>query len=103
TGSQAIRLSVIDFILGRRLANREQHRRRMGAFEALPAMGLDGLGSSAYGPEAALTILMPLGAASLQYIGWVMAPIVGLLLILFVSYWQTIRAYPNNGGAYIVA
>src|SRR4051812_18930167 len=66
-------------------------------------MGLDGLGSSAYGPEAALTILIPLGAASLSYIGWVMAPIVALLAILFASYWQTIRAYPSNRGAYIVA
>jgi hypothetical protein len=66
-------------------------------------MGLDGLGSSAYGPEAALTVLIPLGAASLAYIGWVMAPIVALLAILFASYWQTIRAYPNNGGAYIVS
>jgi amino acid transporter len=66
-------------------------------------MGLDGLGSSAYGPEAALTILMPLGGASLAYIGWVMAPVLLLLAILFASYWQTIRAYPNNGGAYIVS
>jgi amino acid transporter len=66
-------------------------------------MRLDGLGSSAYGPEAALTILIPLGAASLSYIGWVMEPIVALLAILFASYWQTIRAYPYNGGAYIVA
>ena len=90
-------------LLGRRLANREQTQRRIGAFEGLPSMGLDGLGSSAYGPEAALTVLMPLGAASLAWIGWVMAPIVTLLLILFVSYWQTIRAYPNNGGAYIVS
>src|SRR5207237_7153763 len=66
-------------------------------------MGLDGLSSSAYGPEAALTILMPLGAAGLAYIGWVMAPIIALLAILAASYWQTIRAYPNNGGAYIVS
>jgi amino acid transporter len=90
-------------VLGRRLANREFNERKIGAFEGVPAMGLDGLGSSAYGPEAALTILIPLGAASLSYIGWVMAPIVALLAILFASYWQTIRAYPNNGGAYIVA
>jgi amino acid transporter len=90
-------------LFGRRLANREQGQRRIGAFEGLPAMGLDGLGSSAYGPEAALTILMPLGAASLAWIGWVMGPIVILLLILFASYWQTIRAYPNNGGSYIVS
>jgi amino acid transporter len=66
-------------------------------------MGLDGLGSSAYGPEAALAVLRPVGALGVAWIGWIMAPIVLLLLILFASYWQTIRAYPNNGGAYIVA
>jgi amino acid transporter len=90
-------------VFGRRLANREQQQRKIGTFEAVPAMGLDGLGSSAYGPEAALTILMPLGTTSLAWFGWVMAPIVVLLLILFASYWQTIRAYPNNGGAYVVS
>ncbi|HVY81100.1 MAG TPA: APC family permease [Steroidobacteraceae bacterium] len=94
---------LVDIVLGRRLANREYGERKIGAFEGLPAMGLDALGSSSYGPEAALTVLLPLGAASVGAIGWVMAPIVALLLILFVSYWQTIRAYPNNGGAYIVA
>lgn len=96
-------MGALDIILGRRLANREYGDRKIGAFEAVPAMGLDGIGSSAYGPEAALTILIPLGGASLAYIGWVMAPIVALLAILFASYWQTVIAYPNNGGAYIVA
>jgi amino acid transporter len=96
-------VNVRKLLLGRRLANREFNERKIGALEGVPAMGLDGLGSSAYGPEAALTVLIPLGGASLAYIGWVMAPIVALLAILFASYWQTIRAYPNNGGAYIVA
>jgi amino acid transporter len=96
-------LRLSQLLLGRRLANREHSERRIGTFEGLPAMGLDGLGSSAYGPEAALTILLPLGSMSLAWLGWVMAPIVGLLAILFASYWQTIRAYPSNGGAYIVA
>ncbi|HEX3210552.1 MAG TPA: hypothetical protein VHQ91_14285, partial [Geminicoccaceae bacterium] len=96
-------MSIVDVLLGRRLANRESGERKIGAFEGVPAMGLDGLGSSAYGPEAALTVLAPLGAASLGYIGWVMAPIVALLAILFASYWQTIRAYPSHGGAYTVA
>jgi amino acid transporter len=95
--------SLADFILGRRLANREYGERKIGALEGVPAMGLDGLGSAAYGPEAALTILMPLGATGLAYFGWVMAPIVALLAILFASYWQTIVAYPSNGGAYIVS
>jgi amino acid transporter len=96
-------LNIRELFLGRRLANRESQERKIGAFEAVPAMGLDGLGSSAYGPEAALIVLISLGAASLSYIGWVMAAIIALLAILFASYWQTLRAYPNNGGAYIVA
>jgi amino acid transporter len=90
-------------LLGRRLANKEGEERKLGAFEGIPAMGLDGLGSSSYGPEAALATMMVLGAASHRYIGPVMVPILLLLAILFASYWQTIKAYPTNGGAYTVA
>jgi amino acid transporter len=90
-------------VFGRRLANREATERKIGAFEAVPAMGLDGIGSSSYGPEAALSVLMPLGAAGLAYIGKVMLPILALLAILYVSYRQTVRAYPSNGGSYIVS
>jgi amino acid transporter len=96
-------MNLVALLFGRPLANREQEDRKIGWFAAVPAMGLDGLGSSSYGPEAALTIMMPLGAASLALIGWVMAPIVVLLAILYFSYRQTIRAYPSNGGAYTVA
>src|SRR5690242_21759987 len=94
--------SLLNFILGRRLANQEHAERKITAFEGVPAMGLDGLGSSAYGPEAALTVLIPLGAVGLTQIG-VMLPILVLLCILYISYRQTIRAYPTNGGAYTVA
>jgi len=96
-------MKMLDFFLGRRLANREQQEQKIGWFEGVPAMGLDGLGSSSYGPEAALTVLVPLGAASIAWIGWVIAPIILLLAILYLSYRQTIVAYPNNGGAYTVA
>lgn len=95
-------MSFVDLLIGRRLANREQRERRIGAFAGVPAMGLDAIASSAYGPEAALTILIPLGAASAAPFGWVMLPIGVLLLVLFASYWQTIQAYPSNGGAYTV-
>jgi amino acid transporter len=96
-------LSLPRLLLGRLLANREQDGRKIGAFEGVPAMGLDGLGSSAYGPEAALTVLVPLGAAGLAHVGTVMLPILALLAVLYVSYRQTVRAYPSNGGAYTVA
>lgn len=96
-------MRLLRFLLGRPLANREQSERKLGPLEAVPAMGLDGLGSSAYGPEAALTVLIPAGAAALSWLGWVMGPILALLAILYVSYRQTIRAYPTNGGAYTVS
>lgn len=96
-------IGLRQLLLGRRLANQEYAERKIGAFEGVPAMGLDGLGSSAYGPEAALTVLAVLGASSTAYIGHVMLPILALLAVLFASYWQTIRAYPTNGGAYTVS
>ena len=96
-------MSLLSWVLGRRLANQEFERRKISAIEGVPAMGLDGLGSSSYGPEAALTFLIPLGAVGLAYIWTVMLPILALLVILYVSYRQTIRAYPSNGGAYTVA
>ncbi|WP_217430296.1 APC family permease [Sphingomonas bacterium] len=96
-------MSFRSFLLGRALANRELSDQKIGWLAAVPAMGLDGLGSSSYGPEAALTILIPLGAAGLTAIGWVIAPIVALLAILYLSYRQVVVAYPSNGGAYTVA
>ena len=96
-------MAFIDLLIGRRLANRDQDSRKIGWFEAVPAMGLDGLGSASYGPEAALTIMLPLGAASLTWVGPVMAPIVALLVVLYLSYRQTVVAYPSNGGAYTVS
>ena len=96
-------MNTLDLLLGRRLANNEQGTRRIGWFEAVPAMGLDGLGSSSYGPEAALTVMIPLGAAGLAYVGPITALIVGLLALLYLSYRQTVVAYPSNGGAYTVA
>lgn len=66
-------------------------------------MGLDALGSLAYGPEAALAILSPVGIAALVPAAWIMLPIILLLVLLYASYWQTIRAYPGNSGAYAVA
>ena len=96
-------MDLAGIFIGRRLANRESEGRKITAIEGVPAMGLDGLGSSAYGPEAALTILIPLGAEGLHLIRPVMAVILVLLALLYLSYRQTIEAYPSNGGSYIVA
>src|SRR5262245_61060041 len=96
-------MSLADRILGRRLATSEEGEQRVGVFAAIPMLGLDALGSASYGPEAALTILIPLGALGLSYIGPISLVIVLLLLIVYVSYRQTITAYPHGGGSYTVA
>lgn len=66
-------------------------------------LGLDALASAAYGPEAALTILIPLGALGIGYIWPISVVIIALLLLVYVSYYQTIGAYPSGGGSYTVA
>jgi amino acid transporter len=96
-------MSLISLLLGRRLANREAEGRRIGVFEGVPAMGLDGLGSASYGPEAMLTVLAVVGTAGLAAVQPITWAILALLAVLFLSYWQTIAAYPSNGGSYTVA
>ncbi|MGI4955334.1 MAG: APC family permease [Janthinobacterium lividum] len=96
-------MSLTTLIFGRRLANGEAEGRKIGAFEGVPAMGLDGLGSASYGPEAMLTVLAVLGTAGLGVVQPITWAIVALLAVLCFSYWQTIAAYPSNGGSYTVA
>jgi amino acid transporter len=91
---------LLELLVGRPLASEAQSERKLGVLEGLPTFGLDGLASSAYGPEAALAML---GAAGLSFIEPVMWVILALLAILFISYWQTIEAYPNAAGSYVVA
>ena len=84
-------MSLIDTILGRRLASNEAGEQRIGTAAGVPTFGLDALSSAAYGPEAALTVLLPLGAAGLTFILPITMVIVILLGIVYVSYRQTSR------------
>ena len=93
----------MDAILGRPLASSEEEEEKIGVLAGVPVLGLDGLSSAAYGPEAALTILLPLGALGLNYIGPITLVILVLLGIIYLSYRQTIAAYPTGGGSYAVA
>ena len=96
-------MSLRELLLGRPLRSEEQEAQKIGPVRGIPVLGLDALASAAYGPEAALTILIALGAGATRYIEPITAVIIGLLLIVFVSYRQTIAAYPNGGGSYTVA
>src|SRR5690348_1184625 len=96
-------MSLLDYVFGRYLATYEEGEQRVGVLAGVPMLGLDALGSAAYGPEAALTLLIPLGAAGVGYIGPISALIIALLLVVYFSYRQTIAAYPHGGGSYTVA
>ncbi len=96
-------MSVIDFLFGRPLRSSEERKERLGPAAGIPVFGLDALSSAAYGPEAALTLLIPLGVAGVAYIVPITISIVILLLIVYFSYRQTIEAYPQGGGSYTVA
>jgi amino acid transporter len=96
-------LSIIDFFIGRPLASSEERAEQIGVAKGVPIFGLDALSSAAYGPEAALTLLIPLGVAGVAYILPLSFSIIVLLAIVFFSYRQTIAAYPQGGGSYTVA
>ncbi|HZZ81308.1 MAG TPA: APC family permease [Gemmataceae bacterium] len=96
-------MALLDLLFGRPLATDEEGEQRVGVVAGIPMLGLDALGSAAYGPEAALALLIPLGAAGTGYIGPISAIIIALLFIVYFSYRQTIAAYPHGGGSYTVA
>ena len=96
-------MSLLDKILGRPLRSSESAREELGVVTGVSVLGLDALSSTAYGPEAALTILVPVGVIGLHYLPLIMIAILALLFMLYFSYRQTIAAYPSGGGAYIVA
>jgi len=96
-------MSVLDVILGKPLATWDERAEQIGTSAGIPIFGLDALSSAAYGPEAALTLLIPLGVLGVAYIVPVSLSIIALLTIVYFSYRQTIAAYPGGGGSYTVA
>ncbi len=78
-------MSLSDVILGRPLASKEAEKEELTVVTGVPVLGLDALASTAYGPEAALTVLLLLGVAGLQYLPWITLVIVAKLLTLYFS------------------
>src|ERR1700743_2928921 len=96
-------MSLFDVVVGKPLATTEERAEHIGPIAGIPGFGLDAPSSAAYGPEAALTLLIPLGLAGIQHIVPISFAIIALLAIVFFSYLQTIDAYPHGGGSYTVA
>jgi amino acid transporter len=95
--------SLKRIILGQPLATAAEKHERLGKISGLAVFASDALSSVAYGTEEILLILVTAGTAALTLGLPIMVGIVVLVVIVAISYWQTIHAYPSGGGAYIVA
>src|SRR5215813_12307598 len=91
------------FLVGRPLQTADAPHQAIGKAVGLAVFSSDALSSTAYATQEILIILAMAGTAAMTWVLPVSAAIVGLLVILTVSYEQTIHAYPGGGGAYIVA
>ncbi|HSZ54661.1 MAG TPA: amino acid permease, partial [Tepidisphaeraceae bacterium] len=96
-------MKILNLLVGKPLATSDERAEQIGPSRGIPIFGLDALSSAAYGPEAALSLLIPLGLLGLQYILPISTAIITLLVIVYFSYRQTIAAYPMGGGSYTVA
>ena len=92
-----------NWLIGRPLSTADAPHQAIGKAVGLAVFSSDALSSTAYATQEILIILAMAGTAAFSWVLPVSAAIVGLLVILTISYEQTIHAYPSGGGAYIVA
>jgi amino acid transporter len=90
-------------IVGEPIPSHLAHHERLSRFTGLAVLSSDPLSSVAYATEEILRVLVLAGAGALAFATPIALVIAGILAIVVFSYRQTIHAYPNGGGAYIVA
>jgi amino acid transporter len=90
-------------MFGRVLSSHEELEQRLPKWKALPIFSSDVMSSVAYASEASMFTLAAAGAGAFGLLMPISILIISLLILVTFSYRQTIRAYPNGGGSYIVA
>jgi len=92
-----------NFLIGRPLSTADAPHQTIGKILGLAVFSSDAMSSVAYAPQEMLMILAAAGVASFGLTLPLALGICGLLIILMLSYEQTVHAYPNGGGSFIVA
>jgi amino acid transporter len=92
-----------DTLLGRPLTTAQQIHERLTKVKALAVLSSDAISSVAYATEASLGVLIGAGLSAMGINPWIAGAIALLMVIVGTSYYQTIHAYPQGGGSYIVA
>ena len=90
-------------LLGNPIHLRDRKKERLGKLQALSTLSSDALSSVAYASEEILLVFLSLGSIAFIFNFWISGIIVALMAIVIISYMQTIKAYPEGGGAYIVS
>jgi amino acid transporter len=91
------------WLIGRPLPTADAPHQTIGKLVGLAVFAGDALSSVAYAPQETLVILAAAGTAGFRYAFPIAVVVTVLLAIVTLSYQQTIHAYPNGGGAFIVA
>lgn len=103
TKEQAPPRSWRDYLIGRPLATADAPHQTISKLIGLAVFASDALSSTAYATQEMLAILAAAGTIAFGYVFPISMVIAGLLFIVTLSYEQTIHAYPNGGGSYIVS
>jgi amino acid transporter len=97
------RKSLSSWLIGRPLSTADAAHETIGKRVGLAVFASDALSSNAYATQEILVILAVAGTQAFGYVIPISIAIVLLLTIVSISYEQIIHAYPDGGGAYIVA
>jgi amino acid transporter len=96
-------LHLKDLLIGPSLPTQASVHKRLNKIRALAAFSPDALASIAYANQEIYLGLIVAGAAGLAYSWPISIAITALLVMVALSYFQTIHAYPSGGGSYVVA
>jgi amino acid transporter len=97
------KLNIRRLLIGQPLATSQAIHERLDKKKALAVFSSDALSSTTYATEAILLVLIAAGTIALGLSWWIAVGIVSLMALVAFSYYQTIHAYPNGGGGYIVS
>ena len=93
-------------LIGRPISSADEHHQRLSKKIALPVFASDAISSTAYATDEILVVLLlqaGIGAAAFGPLVPIAIVVCVLMVIVVISYRQTIMAYPSGGGAYIVS
>ena len=101
--SRSIRRGLSERLLGQPLPTSASQDERLPNSQAMAVLSSDALSSVAYATDQTLAVLVLAGSAALVWSLPITLAVVALVAVVVLSYRQTLHAYPEGGGCYIVA